>query len=154
MPLELASVKLYRRDQAETTLRFANFRLSSLDPAAILEPDSELCRIFVGGRLGSTLKSAPAAGLAINFGATNHNQPDRVGRGNRHRGRHYHSGGFVSGRGKRSRSEFAPALRRDRVAFHNRIHLRSSGTESDHVTLNCAAGAATLYRDQVTADYP
>src|ERR1700722_14571007 len=101
MPLELASVKFYRRDPSAINLTFANSNLRSLDPAPILESYFELRRDFVGGRLGSTLKSAPAARFAIDFRPADNDKADRVGRGYRHCGRHDHSGGFVSGRGKR-----------------------------------------------------
>src|SRR5216684_237499 len=140
----------YRNDKGDGPPSFSSHLFRSLDPAPILESDSELLRNFVGGRLGSPLEFVPATCLPINFHPADDNQAYRIAGSDHHGGRYYHPRRFSSGGGQRLRAEFAPALRRHRVAFDHRIHLGGSRAETDDETLD---RTPTLRRDDVTADH-
>src|SRR5712692_144133 len=140
----------YRNDKGDGPPSFSSHLFRSLDPAPILESDSELLRNFVGGRFGSPLEFVPAACLPINFHPADDNQAYRIARSDHHGGRHDHPRGFASGGAERPRPEPAPALRRYGVAFDHCVHFRGSVAESDDEALD---GAATLDRDEITANY-
>src|SRR5713101_9176354 len=93
----------YRNDKGDGPPSFSSHLFRSLDPAPILESDSELLRNFVGGRLGSPLKRILAARLTINFHTAHDNQAYRIAGSDGHGGRHDHPGGFASGGAKRPR---------------------------------------------------